>query len=46
MSLTCSREGQPRVEGMEKEMYPLSKIEHQVAGSGQEAFEADPRTLR
>lgn len=29
-----------------KEMYPLSKMEHQVAGSGQEAFEADPWSLR
>lgn len=32
--------------GNGKEMHPLSEIEHQVAGSGQEAFEADPRTLR
>lgn len=29
-------------EGNGKEMEPWSKMEHQVAGSGQEAFEADP----
>ncbi|KAL3044661.1 hypothetical protein OYC64_013031 [Pagothenia borchgrevinki] len=32
--------------GSRKEMCPLSETEHQVAGSGLEAFEDDPWSLR
>lgn len=44
--LNLFAEGHRRVEGMERKCTPCPKMEHQVAGSGQEAFEADPWSLR
>lgn len=41
--LNLFAEGQRSAEGMEKGMYPWTKMKHQVTGSGQEqAFEDDP----